>query len=111
MPGAHQHLTILVVQSLAVDSAQIVMCIGVVYMRSVESWLSETVNVALRVVSVILLQPIAFHMTRRENLRLVHTHCTKIRRVTGGVVPDCARLSEARDGFQTQPMWFDVKSN
>ena len=96
MPGAHQHLTIL--------------CIGVVYRRSVESWLSEDVNVALRVVSVILHQPIEFHMKRGENLRLVHTHCTKIRRVTCGFLPHCERLSEARDGFQTLPMWFDVKS-
>ena len=53
---AQQHFTILIVQSRAVKSAQVVLCIVVVHAPSVESLLSVDVNVDLYTVSVILHQ-------------------------------------------------------
>ena len=68
---SNQHFTILIVETRAVNSVQVVLCIVVVYMQSMESLLSMDVNVALYAVSVILHQPSACHVWRGENFRRV----------------------------------------
>ena len=110
---------------LLVNSAQVVMCVVVVYTRSVESWVSVDVKVALRAVSVMLHQPIAFQVNRGENVRRVpderdrnrrqrHTHCTKfdVLLVDEFTVRTlhCERLAQARDGFQILPIRLNVIS-
>ena len=63
-----QHFTIWLIQSLAVNSTQVVLCIVLVFQQSVESLLSVDVNVALRAVSLILRQPIALLVAVVERL-------------------------------------------
>ena len=61
------------VQSFAVNTAQVVMCIVVVYTHFVESLVSADVNVTLHVAPLAVTVRVSYERDRNQKLR--NTHC------------------------------------
>ena len=103
---AHQHLTNLEAQSLAVNTAQIVMWIVAIFTHSVESLASADVNVTRHVASRAVSVRVSSEGDRSQKNSVIPTaHCREFDVLLMGLVlcpcsSLCTRLSQARDGFQ-----------
>ena len=87
------------VQSSAVNTPQVVMCIVVVYMHFVESLVSAGVNVTLHVAPLAVTVRVSYERDRNPKKRhkLRHTHCANFDVLLMGLFSvhalHCERLS------------------